>query len=102
MKTIKTTLIAALLLFTVNAALAQDKYEYSTLISNSALNTISIITASELKTIKIAKGETEMQALLKEVNRMNKEENWEVYNNSTIVNSSNIYAHYFYLRKKVS
>ncbi len=101
MKTIKTTLIAALLLFTVKTALAQDKYVYAMLISNSVTSSVSLINALETITIELDKGEYEVHGLLRIANKMSKDEGWEVYNNSIYFTGGSAH-HTYYLKKKIS
>jgi hypothetical protein len=56
MNKLKTLCIAALLLFTVNAAMAQDKYEYA-IINIHNQGDLTIFNGTDVKTVKTLKGE---------------------------------------------
>jgi hypothetical protein len=98
MNKLKTLCIAALLLFTVNAALAQDKYEYASIAYARSYGQLEIsINGTEFKKIEVPKDELKVplniNPVLREVSKMNAE-GWELFH---VVDNS-----IFYLRKKVS
>jgi len=106
MNTFKTTLLAALLLFTVNAALAQDKYEYAVVAFNPWVKNLTIsINGIEHKKIEVAKDEIknhlDANPALKEVNKMINE-GWELFNSDSNPIGDIGISYVFFLRKKVS
>ena len=98
MKTLKTILFAALLLFTANAAMAQDKYEYAVMYYNQLERVIYFsATGKEVKKIEIDKKEAvngSIKFILKEVDLL-QDEGWEVMEIDGM-------GYTFYLKKKVS
>ena len=106
MNKLKTLCIAALLLFTVNAAMAQDKYEYAVITFIPQAKDLAIsVNGTDYKKIEVFKEEvkdnTDASAGLKQVNKMS-DDGWEVFDTGTSIIGSLYVVHVFYLRKKVS
>ncbi len=104
MNKLKTLCIAALLLFTVNAALAQDKYEYAVMTYQTNVRDLGIsLNGADYKKIEVSRDEVkhplfDVNPALKEVNKM-QVEGWELFNTTS---NGLAYTYVFYLRKKVS
>jgi hypothetical protein len=100
MQRIAKTLLVTLLLFFITTNIMaqekQDKYEYVEILP-SVPGTLVVVDGNEGRSVVIGKNKSPLWATLKEVNRMSKEEGWEVYNNSVDPNGS---SHY-YLRRKL-
>lgn len=101
MKTFKTTLLIALLLFSANALMAQDKYEYASIIyvpANKYLTVSSSETGYNIIAVPkgAAKDEYDVTAALNQIKLMNIE-GWEIYDTGV-----DGFKYLYHLRKKVS
>jgi hypothetical protein len=101
MNKLRTTLVAALLLFTVNAALAQEKYEYAVVRAYTQTPTFSVILVTvsgkaveriPIKWEKVVAAIPDYTPFLDQIEKMS-DEGWEVI---TVDNDS-----YYLKRKKV-
>lgn len=102
MKTLKTILLAVILLFSANTLMAQTKYQFATVAYKSTSNLVGIsINASEFTMIKVSSQDIkdpvlDLNPALKEVNKLTAD-GWEVFDTGV---TGVVYL--FYLRKKVS
>lgn len=97
MNKLKTLCIAALLLFTINTAMAQDSYEYASIVQVYAYSELVIsINGKELKKVPVTKEELKVTGntnpVLREISKMTAD-GWELFLVSDF---------YYYLRRKVS
>ncbi len=102
-KHIKTTLLAFALLFSVNALMAQERYDYATVVFNPASRKLQVsLNGTSSETIETEKSNVkawinDVNPALKYINKMN-DKDWELFDTETELTPTLIYI--FYLRKK--
>jgi len=101
MKHLKTTLLAFALLFSVNALMAQEKYEYATLmLHTSGTQMFLSVNGDDYQEITFdkteRKGPHDTNPALKQISKMNAD-GWELFDTTSV---PNVVATVFLLRRK--
>lgn len=107
MKHLKTTLLAFVLLLSVDAVMAQAKYDYAVIRFRDYGNTVYLTINDKVLEVAVPKEEVkENRSLafspafaLREVNRL-EDEGWELYDNTIATLDTGSLTYVFYMRRK--
>lgn len=107
MKHLKTTLLAFVLLLSVDAVMAQVKYDYAIIRFRDYGSTVYVTINDKVQEVEVPKDEVKQNRLiamspafaLREVNRL-EDEGWELYDNTIATLDTGSLTYVFYMRRK--